>query len=70
MALSKDTIEQLAEHLEACQLQVRDTPKITDEHPGLAAMSPAAMDEARERGRRAGRAAAPAVRRWWGGRFR
>ncbi|MEZ5089268.1 MAG: patatin-like phospholipase family protein [Micropruina sp.] len=43
---------------------------ITDEHPGLAAMSPAAMDEARERGRRAGRAAAPAVRRWWGGRFR
>ena len=35
MALSKDTIEQLAEHLEACQLQVRDTPKITDEHPGM-----------------------------------
>ena len=35
MALSKDTIERLAEHLEACQLQVRDTPKITDEHPGM-----------------------------------
>ena len=35
MALSKDTIEQLAEHLEACQLQVRDTPKITDEHPDM-----------------------------------
>ena len=35
MALSKDTIERLAEHLEACQLQVRDTPKITDEHPDM-----------------------------------
>jgi 2-oxo-3-hexenedioate decarboxylase len=25
----------LAEHLEACQLQVRDTPKITDEYPDM-----------------------------------
>ncbi len=35
MALSKDTIERLAEHLETCQLQVRDTPKITDDYPGM-----------------------------------
>ncbi|MBS0509008.1 MAG: 2-oxo-3-hexenedioate decarboxylase [Proteobacteria bacterium] len=35
MALSKQTIAQLAEHLESCQLQVRDTPKITDEHPEM-----------------------------------
>ena len=35
MALNKDTIERLAEHLEGCQLQVRDTPKITDEYPDM-----------------------------------
>lgn len=35
MALSQQTIDQLAEHLETCQLQVRDTPKITDDHPEM-----------------------------------
>lgn len=35
MALNQATIAQLAEHLENCQLQVCDTPKITDEHPGM-----------------------------------
>jgi len=35
MALNQATIAQLAEHLENCQLQVRDTPKITDEDPGM-----------------------------------
>ena len=35
MALSKDSIARLAEHLETCQLQARDTPKITDEHPDM-----------------------------------
>ncbi len=35
MALAKQTIAQLAEHLENCQLQVRDTPKITDDHPDM-----------------------------------
>lgn len=35
MALDRDTIAGLAEHLERCQLEARDTPKITDEHPGL-----------------------------------
>ncbi|GAB2733485.1 fumarylacetoacetate hydrolase family protein [Melaminivora jejuensis] len=35
MALSPATIAQLAEHLENCQLQVRDTPKITDDHPDM-----------------------------------
>ena len=35
MALSPQTIAQLAEHLETCQLQVRDTPKITDAHPDM-----------------------------------
>ncbi|GGH67436.1 2-keto-4-pentenoate hydratase [Comamonas phosphati] len=35
MGLSKSTIDQLAEHLETCQLQVRDTPKITDDHPDM-----------------------------------
>lgn len=35
MALSQQTIDQLAEHLETCQLQVRDTPKITDDHPDM-----------------------------------
>ena len=35
MALDAKTIAGLAEHLEACELQARDTPKITDEHPGM-----------------------------------
>ncbi len=35
MTLSANTIASLAEHLEACRLGVRDTPKITDEHPGM-----------------------------------
>jgi 2-oxo-3-hexenedioate decarboxylase len=35
MALDKATIAGLAEHLETCELQARDTPKITDEHPGM-----------------------------------
>lgn len=35
MALDKNTIAQLAEHLETCQLEARDTTKITDEHPGM-----------------------------------
>lgn len=35
MALTKDTIAQLAEHLETCQLQAHDTPKITDDHPDM-----------------------------------
>ncbi len=35
MALAKSTIAQLAEHLENCQLQAQDTPKITDDHPEM-----------------------------------
>ena len=35
MALSPQTLAQLAEHLETCQLQARDTPKITDDHPQM-----------------------------------
>ena len=35
MALDSNTIAGLAAHLEACQLQARDTTKITDEHPGM-----------------------------------
>lgn len=35
MALDPSTIAGLAEHLEACELQARDTPKITDEHPDM-----------------------------------
>jgi 2-oxo-3-hexenedioate decarboxylase len=35
MKLDTATIAALAEHLEACQLQVRDTPKITDEYPQM-----------------------------------
>lgn len=35
MKLDAKTIAGLAEHLESCQLQVRDTPKITDEHPDM-----------------------------------
>lgn len=35
MALDKQTILGLAEHLETCELQARDTLKITDEHPSM-----------------------------------
>jgi len=35
VALDAKTIAGLAEHLETCELQARDTPKITDEHPGM-----------------------------------
>ena len=35
MALSPQTIAELAEHLETCQLEVRDTPKITNDHPDM-----------------------------------
>lgn len=35
MALDVPTIAGLAEHLETCELQARDTPKITDEHPSM-----------------------------------
>jgi 2-oxo-3-hexenedioate decarboxylase len=35
MALDRQTIAALAEHLETCELQARDTPKITDEHPDM-----------------------------------
>ncbi len=35
MALDSATIAGLAEHLERCQLEARDTLKITDEHPGM-----------------------------------
>ena len=35
MMLKPETIAALAEHLENCQLEVRDTPKITDEHPDM-----------------------------------
>ena len=35
MPLDANTIAQLAEHLENCELQTRDTPKITDDHPDM-----------------------------------
>lgn len=35
MNLDTTTIAGLAEHLERCQLEARDTPKITDEHPTM-----------------------------------
>ena len=35
MALDPSTIAGLAEHLETCELQAHDTPKITDEYPGM-----------------------------------
>lgn len=35
MTLNESTIERLAEHLDACQMQARDTHKITDDHPGM-----------------------------------
>jgi 2-keto-4-pentenoate hydratase len=35
MKLDPPTIAALAEHLESCQLQARDTSKITDEYPHM-----------------------------------
>ncbi|WP_428422747.1 2-oxo-3-hexenedioate decarboxylase [Methylibium sp.] len=35
MKLHANTIAGLAEHLESCQLQVKDTTKITDDHPEM-----------------------------------
>jgi len=35
MALDTNTIASLAEHLESCELQARDTLKITDDHPAM-----------------------------------
>ena len=35
MKLDQATIAQLAEHLENCELQAKDTPKITDAHPDM-----------------------------------
>ena len=35
MKLDARTIAALAEHLETCELEARDTPKITDEHPEM-----------------------------------
>lgn len=35
MNLDATTIAALAAHLETCQREARDTPKITDEHPGM-----------------------------------
>ncbi|ENO84466.1 2-oxo-3-hexenedioate decarboxylase [Thauera linaloolentis] len=35
MKLSRETIEQLAIHLETCELEAKDTPKITDDHPDM-----------------------------------
>ena len=35
MNLDKATIAKLAEHLETCELEARDTPKITDEYPHM-----------------------------------
>ncbi len=35
MRLSREVIEQLAIHLETCELKAKDTPKITDDHPDM-----------------------------------
>ena len=35
MKLDNATILRLAEHLETCELEARDTPKITDEFPEM-----------------------------------
>ena len=35
MNLDQATIARLAEHLEPCELEARDTPKITDEYPDM-----------------------------------
>ena len=35
MALDKNTLAQLAEHLENAELQAKDVTKITDNHPDM-----------------------------------
>ncbi|MGD9710229.1 MAG: 2-oxo-3-hexenedioate decarboxylase [Halothiobacillaceae bacterium] len=35
MKLSREVIEQLASHLETCELEAKDTTKITDAHPDM-----------------------------------
>ncbi|MCV2219762.1 2-oxo-3-hexenedioate decarboxylase [Thauera sp. Sel9] len=35
MKLSRETIDRLADHLETCELEAKDTPKITDDHPDM-----------------------------------
>jgi 2-oxo-3-hexenedioate decarboxylase len=35
MKLDRATIARLAEHLENCELRAQDTPKISDDHPGM-----------------------------------
>ncbi len=35
MKLDRATIEKLAAHLETCELEAKDTPKITDDHPDM-----------------------------------
>ncbi|HNI85285.1 MAG TPA: 4-oxalocrotonate decarboxylase, partial [Ottowia sp.] len=35
MTLDPKTLDQLAEHLHACQREARDTLKITDQHPDM-----------------------------------
>lgn len=35
MTLDDTTLDRLAEHLDDCQRQARDTTKITDDHPGM-----------------------------------
>ncbi|AMO35794.1 2-oxo-3-hexenedioate decarboxylase [Thauera humireducens] len=35
MKLSREVIKQLAIHLETCELEAKDTPKITDAHPDM-----------------------------------
>jgi len=35
MKLAQEAIERLAEHLERCELEARDTTKITDDYPDM-----------------------------------
>lgn len=35
MSLPLETVQQLAEHLESCELEARDTTKITDDYPDM-----------------------------------
>lgn len=57
MALSGTTVAELAEHLERCQLEARDTVKITDGYPALDwgdayAIQDAILERKRNRGAR------------------
>jgi 2-oxo-3-hexenedioate decarboxylase len=56
MALDKNTILGLAEHLETAELQAHDVTKITDEHPDMDwADAYAIQDEIRRRKEARGR---------------